>query len=738
MTEFTFLLFGSPSLISAGKPIQLDTRKAIALLAYLVVNGRPLRRDTLAGVLWPDYSQVNARAALRRTLSTLNKALDEQFLLIQRDEIGLQANDKLWVDVVEFYRCLAAPPGHDRIPMLEKAVDLYRGDFMEGFSLRDSLEFDDWQYRTGESLRQELAQALDELADDCIKKRKFEIGLGWMQRRLKIDPLHEDAHRRLMRLYTWAGKRNEALRQYHDCERILREELGVYPLEETQTLYRQIMDDLLPAPLPDAESSSFSVQATVTGETIQPVGRTLVGRKVEWELLHQAYQASLSKGFLVGIQGEAGIGKTTLVEDFLSSLGQNNVRVVSVRCYNGEDRLVYNPLIEALRTGLRLPESVPCLQGLEDHWLAESARLLPELNTLTPVIPQAAPLDGPGAQNRFYEGIRQTLKALLCHQNGGVVFFDDLHWADTATLDWLKYLTRRLQDFPALILVTWRNDGQTTDVLRQWSTELVRNGTGQLITLQPLDLGEVSALAKAEGFEADRLPDDFVTRLHAESEGNPFFVIEYLNTIQAQGVEVDWAIPASVRDLLRSRLIGVDETGQQLLGAAAVIGRSFEFDVVHHTSGRSEDETVTGLEKLVSQGLLIEKEAPLTDIGNEFDFSHQKVRSLVYEDLSQPRRRLLHRRVAEALITLPRIRRNPRQAASRIGYHYARAGLEEMAAEYYFQAGEYAFGLYANNEAWEHFQNALQMGYPTCVRSPKNLEIWQLWLANTMMLLNIT
>jgi DNA-binding SARP family transcriptional activator len=240
MDLISFCLFGSPALMRGEVSITLDTRKATALLAYLVVSQRPFRRDVLAGLLWPEYSQVNARAALRRTLSTLNKALEGRVLDIQREEIGILRDAPLWIDVIEFRHCLAAAPGAERIARLTQAVNLYRGDFLEGFSLRDSLEFDDWQYRTAEVLRQEFAAALDALTDDCVMSGQYADGLSWMQKRLKLDPLHEQAHQQLMRLYAWVGNRNEALRQYHECKRLLQEELGVEPLEETQAIFQLI------------------------------------------------------------------------------------------------------------------------------------------------------------------------------------------------------------------------------------------------------------------------------------------------------------------------------------------------------------------------------------------------------------------------------------------------------------------------------------------------------------------
>ena len=155
MSEIELFLLGSPRIERDGVPIQVDTRKAIALMAYLAVTGESHRRDALAALLWPDADQTRARAALRRTLSALNKALAGEGLKVDREVVGLDWNSGLWVDLVQFRSrladCLAHPHTAAEVcdaclTPLTGAVELYRGDFLAGFTLRDSPTFDDWQF----------------------------------------------------------------------------------------------------------------------------------------------------------------------------------------------------------------------------------------------------------------------------------------------------------------------------------------------------------------------------------------------------------------------------------------------------------------------------------------------------------------------------------------------------------------------------------------------------------------
>ena len=249
MIGLRLYLLGPPRIERDGAPVGVDTAKAIALLAYLVLTETSQRRETLIGLLWPESDQARGRAALRRTLSALNKALGGERLPADRDTVGLEPGARPWVDLLQFRARLAACKAHghaaadvcpDCLGPLGDAVALCGGDFLQGFSLRDSLGFDDWQYHQGEILRRELDGALDRLARGLAARGEVEAALDYARRRLAVDPLNEAAHCQLMALYAQAGQRPSALRQYAECARILQAELGVTPQRATTSLYQDI------------------------------------------------------------------------------------------------------------------------------------------------------------------------------------------------------------------------------------------------------------------------------------------------------------------------------------------------------------------------------------------------------------------------------------------------------------------------------------------------------------------
>lgn len=733
MPHLTLHLLGAPAIERDGAPVVMDTRKATALLAYLAVTGRAQGREALAALLWPEYDDEHARAALRRTLSTLRAAVGEACLAVDREMVSLISAAGLWVDIAEFRARLAACRTHGHppaevcpacLPLLAEAAALYRGDFLAGFTLRDSAEFDDWQFAQAESLRGELAGALEKLAAGRAAQGDYAAALDAARRWLALDPLREEAHRQVMRLYAWADQRNAALRQYRECVRILEEELGVAPLAETTELYEAIKGHRLPAPATldpsgfrKPESSPRSAAALPPSR--EPAGMLpLVGRGAELAALIRAYDRHAAAGYFAAIEGEAGIGKTRLAEELLVYARGRDATAITVRCYEGEASVAYGPIADGLRSVLAQTACADRLDAIPAHWLAEAARLLPELSLLRPGLPPPPPLDAPGGQSRFFEGLRQVLGALCLGSAPNVLFFDDMQWADSASLDLLAYLVRRLRGQPLFVLAAWRGgEGPAGPRLRSLAAEAQRAGSGSVLALNRLALADVIELVRALAAAGVDLPDGSGGRLYHETEGLPLFLAAYLEALAAGGEQDEdaWAMPRGVADLLRARLDAVGDTARQVLQAAAVLGRSCDLETLQATSGRSDEESLAALEGLVGRRIVREV-ADDASAAPRYDFTHEKLRSLVYEDTSLARRRLLHARAARSLSERARIRHDLDAQAAQIGQHFRLAGQEADAAACFVQAGDHARGLYANAEALAHYQAALALRHPGASR----------------------
>jgi predicted ATPase/DNA-binding SARP family transcriptional activator len=756
MSRLALYLFGPPRMECDGAPVNTDTRKAVALIAHLAMTRQPRSRDTLIALFWPEYDQSHARATLRRTLSALHKTPAGAWLHIDREMISLQQKDHFWLDVDEFHSHLEAYHSHHEQPNetcdvclehLKSAVTLYSDDFMAGFSLSDSEPFDDWQFYQADTLRRELASTLEQLVLRYSVRAEFTVAITHARRLLSLDRLHEPAHRYLMLLYAWSGQRAAAMHQFRECVKILDKELNVSPLEITRKIYEAIKENRLPSPSAYYRQSSSSPEAASTANSSSPPAATeiphvpvlpsgnypLVGRQQDWAALLNIYADKAPSGYVVVLEGEAGIGKTRLAEEFVAYARSRGSSTVTVRCYEGEMDLAYGPITAGLRTAISQQQALPWHKEVALHWLSEATRLLPELATVCPDLPP--PLDGPGAQGRFFEGLRQVWLALCANTHltmPGVLFFDDIHWADETSLEFLSYLVRRLDEQPLCLLLTWRSaQRMTSQRFRRLLAEVQHSGKARLFTLSRLDQATVEQLVQHIITTRGDFPQDLAQHLYRETEGVPLFLTEYLTAMTTgmlKAEEDEWSLPGGVRDLLASRLTAIGEASRQLLGTAATIGRSFDFDTLREVSGRSEEETVSGLEELIGQGLVKEvrgsedqetENKPMSrryNMSNEqapiYDFCHEKVRGLVYDEITLARRRLLHRRTAEALVAHLRGQRETGTLAGQIARHYQAAGNTELAADYFRQAGEYAQALYAHTEALAHFRAALALGYP--------------------------
>ncbi len=242
-------LFGSPRFVLAGEPLRLSRRKSIALLAYLVVTDQPQSRDAFLGLLWPEYESAAARANLRRDLSWMRRMLPDDLLVVDRLQIDINPAAGAWLDVQAFEAGITAVAQHvhqsdelcdECAQRLAEAVDLYEGDFMAGFSLADSAEFEEWHFFQREEYRAKMVESLQQLISWCRGQQQYEQGIAYGRRWLALDPWHEQAHRALMTLYALTDQQAAALRQYDECVRLLEEELGIEPESETQVLFEAI------------------------------------------------------------------------------------------------------------------------------------------------------------------------------------------------------------------------------------------------------------------------------------------------------------------------------------------------------------------------------------------------------------------------------------------------------------------------------------------------------------------
>ncbi len=684
------LLGGFQARLGSGEPLTLPTRKAQALLAYLALPlGQAHPRDKLAALLWGGIREESARASLRQALFALRKAVtsaDLPILKIDGELVGLDPA-AVDVDVAAFERAVAeATPG-----ALEKAAALYQGDFLAGLTV-DEAPFEEWLIGERERLRELALEGLAKLLAHQRSAGAAEAAVRTALKLLTLDPLQEPVHRTLMRLYADLGRRGAALRQYQQCVSVLARELGIEPETETKALYQEILRQRpSPGAVIEVAIGSPRVPATLVASRAPVAEIPLIGRATELEQLRGLFdRACAGHGGVTAVLGEAGIGKTRLTGELIATAEKQGARVLLGRCYESEQVLAFGPWVDAFRAG-RVTDD---LGKMAPASRADLAHLLPELAG-----PDVEPSKSTPDFLRVFESVTAAIGALAGHRPLLLVL-EDLHWADEMSVRLLAFFGRRLHSLPVLAAVTVREE-ELADaaMLRRILDELQRERHLWSLSLAALSrddtLALVNTLARSGADETSlaRLGEE----AWAASAGNPFVVVETVRS-QAQGIGA-LKLTEPVRQLVTSRLERLSERGRLLARVAAVIGREFEFELLRRAAGLVDTEAAEGMEELVRRRVL-------HGVGERFDFTHDRIREVARADLLAPRRRVLHRSVAEAIEAVYAGNLEPHILA--LGLHYHGAEVWPQAISYLRRAAAHAFAQSAYREAATCFEHVLE------------------------------
>jgi DNA-binding SARP family transcriptional activator len=721
----TLRLLGPLEIELDGQPLtsQLLT-KAQALLVYLAITQQLQPRTSLMVLLWGDSSEEAARMSLRGVLANLRARLDP-FLLIERQTVALRPQTNIWVDALAFEQQLTQALAQQDVNGLEEALALYRDELLSGFTVRKAPDFERWLHREQERLRLLVIRGLEALAAIKARAGKLEDAIAQLRRVLALEPWREETHRQLMKLLVRVGQRSAALAQYAACVQALDEELGVEPSSETKALYEEIQQNALTVGV--LEQQKIYVEPRLIAEP----SATLVGRQVEWQRLLQAWQqASHRQARMVVLAGEAGIGKTRLAEELAAWLRQQGGRVAVAHCYAAEGAMAFTPVIELLRS-----ESVlQTLVELDDVWLAEVARLLPELITRHPQL-RVTESGGDSLQRqRFFEALA---RAVLGGQRSLLLVIDDLQWADRETLEWVRYLLRFAPQARLLLVGTMRSEEVMAEHPLQPLLVTLRRAQQLVeIQLEGLSTAETGMLATQLSGQAISLEE--ANALYQQTEGNPLFVVE---TVRAQlessgDLSGDSAphdrvvpLPEGIKAVIQARLAQLSPLAQEVAQLAAAVGRAFSLELLAHAGSYSEEELLQSLDELWQRHILEDLS------GSGYDFSHARIRDVAYSQISPPRRRLLHGRIAQ---TMERLFGERLEAMSAlVAAHYELAGDVQHAFHAYQRAARFAIGAYGYHEAAESLRRALallKLVPEDGTRQQQELEL-QLALGNNLMIL---
>ncbi len=570
--------------------------KVRALLAYLsLAPDRPHRREALAGLLWPEFPERSARSSLRNALANLRRVIRDSsasppFLHTTHQTIQFNGQSDYWLDADTFESLVATVPPMSEV--LEQAVSLVRGSFLEGFTLADAAPFEEWLLLRREQLGRQMVEALDSLAAIYEARGAYEQALAHTRRRVELEPWQEDGQRQLMRLLVGTGRRAQALAHYEAYRRALAEELSVEPAPETTRLYELIrngeleLPTLAPAqvrdPEPPPRPPGFLGQEA---DAVEPP--VFVARERELARLKAHLdQAFVGHGHAVFVTGGPGRGKTALLAELGRRAMEANPDLLvawgNCNAYSGlgDPYLPFRDVM-AMLTGdvearwlagavsttqaRRLWNALPlAIQSLLHHgphvtgplvagqallsraalWCATAAagpHSAAWLHRLRRRVEQRGADPEGTEQSHLFQQVTNLLRN-LAETHPLLLVLDDLQWADSASISLLFHLGRRLEGARILIAGAYR--AEEVALGRRGKRHPLDKVLGEFkrtfgdVWLDLADVDEVERRRFVDALletEPNRFGDGFRRLLTARAGGHPLFTVELLRAMQARG-----------------------------------------------------------------------------------------------------------------------------------------------------------------------------------------------------------
>ncbi len=719
-----------------------------ALLGCLVsVGGRKLTREQIMDSLWPDLDTEMAASRLDRSVHSLrqlfepnrNRPASSPLLLTEREVLVLADHPQIWIDADAFENLITraneSTDAGQKESLLREAANLYAGPFLPEDSKNE------WTRTRRDSLQRSWIGLLLDLADLQIAREAFTGALDPLDRLLSIDPTNEAAVQRLMSLLAQLGRRGEALRAYKRLHTVLQQEYRIAPLPETRAIYdalragRELTGKgaIHTSESASRDTASRAAPAGGTGEiaTVQ-IGRAhqspLVGRESELEhltelvkLTEQAAKFRLTaqkrasaatldphrRPQCVLLMGDVGIGKTRLAEEMGREAKRRGWAVAWSRVYAQEGTIPYRLWIEVLRKAM--VQGVWQRQEINKRPIVfqSLSNLLPELQEMITQVSYPTSLSPEQEQLRLWEAVKELL-ILISESTPLLIALDDLQWADSSSCELLAYLARRTHGYPIVIVATCRDMELPQDhPLRPLLTDLRRENAIESLALEPLSPDQIASLVT----QVTQVSEPMIQRISTRAAGNPFFAEELARTLETAPNLINREqdpLPDTISAVLGLRMGRLSQDCQNLLRKAAVLGSSFEFQVISamEESGNNYDEDA--VLELIEEGL---KSGMLTEEGTgtrvTYSFWHPLLASHLYESLSAARRASQHRRAAEVFKKL--YAGQEEDWAATITNHLVRGGADPKQIVHYAElSGNHAYTLSSFSDAEKYYAIVLE------------------------------
>jgi DNA-binding SARP family transcriptional activator len=722
---------GPLQVLLGGRPVDLKGLRQRAVLAVLVIEAnRVVSADRLADLVWDGAPPERAQASLQAYVSKLRRVLEPdndgrerpwQHLVTRAPGYSFLI-DPIATDTGRFeHGCadaitaLRAGDATTAATLLDDALALWRGepyaDFtFSGFARNEISRLHELRWR-----------AIEARGDAWLALARHDDLIAALEPLVRDAPLRERLRaQQALALYR-RGRQADALAALAAAREVLLDELGLDPGPELQRLEQDILrqdpelDAVRPAPAPLAEPPAADPPTDVSagvaaggapgvasgpeddaGSATGPARPPMVGRAGDLaRASHLVDAARAGRGELLLVLGEAGIGKSRLAEETAAHAEAAGVQVLWGRCPDLEGAPPFWPWTQVLRSYLAAHPETPVVPRLEAFWPDAGERG-----------GRLVPAEHPPSNDDESGGLFQLIDAAaaflaeIAAQHPLLIVLEDLHWADSASLQLVRFLTVGAPPGAMSVLATSRevDEGAPLDALK---AEMVRAPRADTCVLEHLDRDAVAELVQR--MTGATVTPGAVTRVLRRSGGNPFFVGELVRL----GDDGGDAVPVGVRDVIRRRIGQLDDPVRELLLAAACCPDGFGLDAITAVLERPLDDVADDVDAALAARLL--QEVP--DRAGRFRFEHLLVRDAIVDQLSTLRRGRLHLRWARALEST--IVGTPTDdVVAQLAHHFSQAaalGTTPEAVRWSIEAGRRALDRWAAEDAEQIFQRALDL-----------------------------
>lgn len=605
MKDLYIKLLGNPTVIINGQDVYFPYRKAEGLFYYICLN-KKITREEAVNLLWADSDETSARKNLRDAIYKLKKSLgDNIFSPSAKSYIELNPNINASIDTD------SADISH--------ILSVYGGDFLQNFSVKDCYDFENWMLEKREDFKKVYISAILKKVNELVNIGDFKSIQKYADILISNDPYNEKTYRDIMRIYALSGDYNKAIKLYYDLTDILNKDLSISPEQNTRQMFREILSLKESASAPDEESAYF------------------YGRYNELYQISEAMRSlNATKGISILITGEAGIGKTTLLNRVESTADATKYIVLSTSCYKAEEEFFLKPwhtifakLGAILKTEhIRMPSSHEQIlnylfPGFNRDISYTEFDSIEHLDTTRYEI----------ALDAVYFLIEK-----LSAKRKLVLIFDDMQWMDRMSRLMLADVMLHFRNKNVILLGAYREDFD--NLMAEFTVPLITQEILTEIHLERFTLDDIRTIIAQCTPNLD-FNDSLLKNIYSDTEGNPLFLTELLKVVQDRGYTRELSQKAA--NIIRSRLLDLSRNEEFLLRCIALFFDKVSLESLKIIAPFDEMSIFDTIESLQSRRLIREI---ITDQDIFYSFTHQRIREYIYDSISEGRKKAMHGKIA--------------------------------------------------------------------------------------------